>query len=314
MTSEERSSKAVHGALLIAIAAALWATTSIAAKTLFDGTDLQPITLACMRLTIAFPVFFGLMLHERRTASRKVVDTETPRLTRRSLLALVALGVIMAAYQGTYMWAVALTGASIATLVTLCLAPILVAIAAAPLLGERPTGITIAALFAAIIGTILLVSTDLQSADAARIGGVLISVFAAAMYASFTLVSRSTASEISIFTTSFACFFIGALILLPIALADGGVAQLASLAVHDWLLVFYIGLVPSCVGYLCFFKGMQHTPATTSSIIVTLEPLFVALLAWLILNEQIGTTGVIGAAILTVAVLVASQQQPSTRK
>jgi len=52
---------------------------------------------------------------------------------------------------------------------------------------------------------------------------------------------------------------------------------------------------------------MQTTPATLASIIVVLEPLFVALLAWLILGEELGKIGLAGAFILTVAVVVASR-------
>ena len=95
--------------------------------------------------------------------------------------------------------------------------------------------------------------------------------------------------------------------MLPIVAWSGGLAQLQSLDGVDWLLVVYIGLVPTCLGYLCFFAGMKSTPATTSSIIVTLEPLFVAALAWMILGENLGAMGFLGAVILTIAVVVASR-------
>ncbi|MDG5499663.1 DMT family transporter [Marinobacter sp. BGYM27] len=306
MTQFKQLSPATRGALLIAIAAALWATTSIAAKTLFNHTDLEPLTLACLRLWIAFPLFFILMMRER--ASRPL-----PR-GKKVILPLLALGCLQGAYQGTYLWAVDLTGASIATLVTLCLAPVLVAIVAAPLLGERPNRTTIIALVCAIFGTLLLVSGDMQSADSARIGGVLVSVVAAAVYAAFTLTSRHAASGASAYATAFVCFLTGALVLLPLALASGGLTELADLDARGWLLVAYIGVVPTCVGYVCFFTGMQSTPATTSSIIVTLEPLFAAFLAWIILTEVIGLSGIIGAVILTAAVLVASRQSPAQQE
>ncbi|MFO8141567.1 MAG: DMT family transporter, partial [Marinobacter sp.] len=87
----------------------------------------------------------------------------------------------------------------------------------------------------------------------------------------------------------------------------GGFAGLGTLGITHWLMILYIGVVPTCIGYLCFFAGMKTTPATLSSIIVTLEPLFVALLAWLILGEILGPIGITGAVILTVAVIVASR-------
>lgn len=299
MKTLTQGSAAVRGAVLIAIAAALWATTSIAAKTLFTETQLEPIVLAFLRLCIAFPFFFLLML----TEGRKV---RLP-FNRGMLLGLVVLGFFQAGYQGTYLWAVDLTGAGIATLIALCLAPVLVAIAAAPLLGERPNRTTVLALVAAIIGTLMLVSTDVRSPDAARVGGVLIAVLAAAVYAAFTLASRHLSGGTSVYATAFVCFMTGALVLAPIALLNGGLGELANLELKAWLLIGYIGVVPTCVGYVCFFRGMQTTPATTSSIIVTLEPLFAAMLAWIILGEALGWMGIAGAVVLTVSVLVASR-------
>ena len=48
----------IQGALLIALAALLWATTGIVAKFLFTGTELQAITLGFLRLAVALPFFW----------------------------------------------------------------------------------------------------------------------------------------------------------------------------------------------------------------------------------------------------------------
>ena len=293
----------LRGALLIALAAALWATTGIAAKFLFNSTDLHPLTLALMRLTIAFPCFFTLMLWERRQLRGR-----STRITGRVLLALLALGLFQAAYQGSYLLAVQLTGAGIATLIALCVAPVLVALMAAPLLGERPGLVTWLALAAAVLGTVLLVAGDIETSGEVRVAGIAVALVAALVYAGFTLTSRHAAAGAPVFMTAFVCFTMGAVTLVPVVAWLEGFSQLAALGIRDWALVVYIGLVPTCAGYLCFFAGMKTTPATTSSIIVTLEPLFVAALAWALLGEELGATGVTGAVILTVAVVVASRR------
>ncbi|TBW48519.1 EamA family transporter [Marinobacter halodurans] len=296
---------AVRGAILIAIAAALWATTSIAAKTLFTHSDLAPLTLAFLRLCIACP-FFGFLMWR----SRKPGDL---RPGRGLLAGLVGLGLLQAVYQGAYLWAVDLTGAGIATLITLCFAPVLVAIAAAPLLGERPTLRTVLALISAIVGTLMLVSGDITDPDAARLGGVMIAVLAATAYAAFTLTSRRVSGNGPVFGKAFVCFTTGAVVLAPVVWVSGGADGLTALDGLDWMLIAYIGIVPTCLGYVCFFRGMETTPATTSSIIVTLEPLFAAMLAWMILGESLGMLGMIGALVLTVSVLVASRNGSPAR-
>ncbi|WP_150910514.1 DMT family transporter [Marinobacter halotolerans] len=299
----------IRGALLIALAALLWATTGIVAKFLFTGSDLQAISLGFLRLVVALPFFFALMIREQKAEARTARDeSRTQRkLPFKAILPLLALGVFQAFYQGSYLIAVDLTGAGIATLIALCLAPVLVAIMAAPLLGEKPNLVTILALVAAIAGTAMLVVSDMESAGSLRLGGILMAVLAAFVYASFTLTSRYSSTGAPVFTTAFICFLTAAVVLLPVVWLIGGFNGMASLDISQWLMVIYIGVVPTCIGYLSFFTGMKTTPATLSSIIVTLEPLFVALLAWIFLGEVLGVVGITGAIILTAAVIIASK-------
>ena len=296
----------IQGALLIALAALLWATTGIVAKFLFTGTELQAITLGFLRLAVALPFFWLLMRREQTRLERANPGASVPgsslrSLTRKTLIPLAALGLFQAFYQGSYLLAVDLTGAGIATLIALCLPPVLVAILAAPLLGEKPSLLTVLSLFAAIAGTAMLVLSDMDTTGTLRLAGILVALLAACVYTGFTLTSRYSSAGTPVFTTAFICFFTAALILLPVF---GG---LETLNFGHWLMVIYVGVVPTCIGYVCFFTGMKTTPATLSSIIVTLEPLFVALLAWVFLEEILGPIGIAGALILTAAVVVASR-------
>ena len=306
----------IQGALLIALAALLWATTGIVAKFLFTGTELQAITLGFLRLAVALPFFWLLMRREQARLERanpgaslsdRVPGSSLRSLTPKALIPLAALGLFQAFYQGSYLLAVDLTGAGIATLIALCLPPVLVAIFAAPLLGEKPSLLTILSLFAAIAGTAMLVLSDMDTSGTLRLAGILVALLAACVYTGFTLTSRYSSAGTPVFTTAFICFFTAALILLPVVAMTGGFEGLDSLSFRHWLMVAYVGVVPTCIGYVCFFTGMKTTPATLSSIIVTLEPLFVALLAWLFLEEILGPIGIAGAFILTAAVIVASR-------
>ncbi len=302
----------IRGALLIALAALLWATTGIVAKFLFTGTELEAITLGFLRLAVALPFFWLLMRREQRKLERanpgaRVPGSSLRYLGKKALLPLAALGLFQAFYQGSYLLAVDLTGAGIATLIALCLPPVFVALLAAPLLGEKPGLLTVLSLVAAIFGTSMLVLSDMDTAGTLRLAGILMALLAALVYTGFTLTSRYSSAGTPVFTTAFICFFTAALILLPVVWLSGGFEGLDTLAFHQWLMVVYVGVVPTCIGYVSFFAGMQTTPATLSSIIVTLEPLFVALLAWVFLGEILGPIGIAGAFILTAAVIVASR-------
>lgn len=300
----------IRGALLIALAALLWGTTGIIAKLLFAETDLQATTLALLRLIVAMPFFWLLMHREQRqraSAGTKMSAGSVRQLNLKSLAPVAALGLFQAIYQGSYLTAVDMTGAGIATLIALCLPPVLVAILSAPLLGEKPSLLTVMALITAVIGTAMLILSDIDTTGTFRIAGILMALLAALVYTAFTMTSRYSSTGTPVFTTAFICFFTAALVLLPFVLLSGGFDGVEALELRHWLMISFIGIVPTCIGYLCFFTGMQTTPATLSSIIITLEPLFVALLAWIFLGEILGPVGIAGALILTIAVIVASR-------
>lgn len=223
----------IRGALLIALAALLWATTGIVAKFLFTGTDLQAITLAFLRLAVALPFFWLLMRKEQRqnaNAGAKTHDSFLQQLNLKSLAPLAALGLFQAIYQGSYLMAVDMTGAGIATLIALCLPPVLVAILAAPLLGEKPSLLTIMALITAVIGTAMLVLSDMDTSGSLRLAGILMALLAALVYTGFTMTSRYSSTGTPIFTTAFICFFTAALMLLPVVVLSDGFEGLKSLS------------------------------------------------------------------------------------
>lgn len=301
----------LRGALLIAFASLLWATTGIVAKFLFLDSEIQPLTLGFLRLAVALPFFWFLMRREQQQLQRANTDQTSsgsgwPKADIKTFVPLISLGLFQAFYQGSYLLAVDLTGAGIATLISLCLPPVLVALLAAPLLGEKPGVLTVLSLIAAVIGTGMLVLSDMDTSGTLRLAGILMALLAAAVYTGFTLTSRHSSAGTPVFTTAFICFFTAALILLPVVAVSGGFKGLETLDATQWLMVVYIGIVPTCIGYLCFFTAMKTTPATLSSIIVILEPLFVALLAWVFLGEILGPVGITGALVLTASVITAS--------
>lgn len=294
----DRLTPGARGLLLTSVAAGLWGTTGIAAKLLFTTSDLPALTLAFLRLAIAAPLFLLLW-------RVKEVRAGTGAPARYWL---VILGMTQAAYQASYLWAVDLAGAGLATLVALCLAPVFVALVAIPVLGERFNVLVLGSLIGAIAGTTLLVmGGESLEADSQRLVGVSIAGLAAMFYGGFTLISRHTAGGLGPFQIAGICFSTGAVLLLPLVLLQDGLDGLGQLSLFQFGLILYVGLVPTCLGYICFFNGIRNTSATTSSIIVTLEPLFAALLAWLILDERFGALGVIGALVLVSAVILASR-------
>ena len=78
---------------------------------------------------------------------------------------------------------------------------------------------------------------------------------------------------------------------------------------QGWLLILYLGLVPTALAYWLFQTGLRTVSATAASIISLLEPSVAALLAWLLFGETLAATGVLGGALLIVSILLLSTKR-----
>ncbi|MEX0385702.1 DMT family transporter [Spiribacter onubensis] len=291
MSTPAHTSHATRGMLLVAIGATLWSTTGIVSRILFEQTDVSPLTVAFIRFVIASPLFVLIGLLYQGSEFIKL-----PAGNRRWL---IGLGLAQTGFQVGYLASVKMIGAGLATLITLCLAPVLVALLAATLLREPLTRRVLTAMLIAITGTALLVI----SPQALQLGsglwtGISLALAAAAFYAGFTLIGRHAAGRVHPMQSAAFGFGVGAVVMLPLALWAGFAPVLAGAAIAVPALL-YISLIPTTLGYVFFFNGLRHTTATVSSILVLLEPLGAALLAWLILDEALGTYGLLGAILLT---------------
>jgi DME family drug/metabolite transporter len=282
-----------RGLLLIVLAAVLWGTVGVAIKALYGLADTNPLSIGFFRLAIAVPALFW--------ACWLTLGVRMFRVARRDLALMLLLGAMMALYQVCYFGAIAQVGVAIAVLITLCIAPVLVALLSLWLFREKLTPKLILALTFALIGTALFV--DFQPHGGAQgnaVIGVLLALGSAFGYAVITLCSRTLARRYHPLQSLTIGFGTGAMILLPFAIANGVV----NYPVVGWVLLLYLGLVPTVLAYVLFLSGMRYTTATVASITTLLEPMTSTLLAWLFFKEQLTLLGLLGGILLLGAIVL----------
>ena len=98
---------------------------------------------------------------------------------------------------------------------------------------------------------------------------------------------------------------VGTLVLLPALLLDDPHFTYPAVG---WLLLLYLGVGPTAVGYVLFTRGMRTTAATVASVVTMVEPLTAAVLAWLLFDEQLGPLALVGAGLLLGAVLLLTRE------
>lgn len=275
---------------LVLVGAALWGTGGLAGAGLAqDG--LSMLTVATVRLGIgggALLVVLAVLGRVRRVPF-------TAAVVRRVALT----GLLAAAYQASYFLAVQATSVSVATLVALGAAPVLVAAATTVASRRHPGGRTVTAVLLAVAGLVLLVGLRTGGASP---GGAALALAAAAAFATMTVVNATAPSGLDPLALTALSFTLGAALLVPVALA-AGIGEVPS-AAPGWLLMAYLGIGPTALAYGAYFAGLRGVPATTASVLALVEPLTAALGAALLRGERLGAAGLVGAALLAAAVVV----------
>jgi DME family drug/metabolite transporter len=292
--------------LLILLAALLWGTVGVTTRAIYNLSETNALSIGFFRLAIATP---ALLL-----ACWCILGRRAFRIAPRDLALMLAIGAAVALYQVCYFAAIVRVGVAVAVLITLCTAPVLVAILAAVFLRERLTVAALLALICALAGTVMLVWVAPGQAKPRpeTIVGVLLALASALGYAVIALCSRALAGYYHPLQPITVGFGAGALLLLPFAVWAGLTVAYPPMS---WLLLLHMGLLPTALAYVLFLSGMRHTTATVASVVTLVEPLISTLLAWLLFGEQLGPLGLLGAALLlgAIALLYRGAAQPAER-
>ena len=178
--------------------------------------------------------------------------------------------------------------------------PVIVALLAVPLFGERMHAWLLAGMVVGFAGVAVIARGSTGDAGASVLGVVLVLV-AAAMYAVGVLTQKVLLRRLPSVQVVFVSFLMGAVICLPFAsdlpaiVADGG-AELW------WIL--YLGVLPTAVAFTTWAYALTHTDAGKLSLTTFLVPGIATLVAWLTIDEVPPSLTFVGGALAIVGVLM----------
>jgi DME family drug/metabolite transporter len=299
MSARHTSSPAARpaaGLPYLVMSGMLWGTGGLTGSLLSRHAGLGPVAVASYRLSVggALIVTF-LVLTGRRWL-----------LSRAAWTRIVAVGALGATFQGCYFAAVSLTSVSLATLVTIGAAPVLV------LAAERATGrrrvdrSMVGTLALALTGLGLLLGLPAGGFGAAAVlASAGLAVLAAGGFATVTVLGAEPVPGLDDLTTVGLGFTVGGLLLAPLAATTAGLAFRPDLPAVCLLVVLSTG--PTAAAYTLYFRGLRTVDATTAAVLTLLEPLTAALLAALVLGDRLGPAGIAGAVLLAAAVVLAGR-------
>jgi DME family drug/metabolite transporter len=272
-------------ALLVLAGASLFGTVGTAQAL---GPDVPPTSLAAARMltTAACFVVIALVLgHGRRVAAA----------LRHAPSWFAGAG--QGAFNLFFLAAMKETGVAVGTLVAIGAAPVMTG-----LIARHVTRLWLLATAVAVAGLALLVWGQQGGAMEASPAGVLLALGAAASYATY-IVAGNAAEARGLETQSFlaAAFSVSAALTLPWLVA-GELGWVSSTG--GALLLGYLVLVPTILAYSLFNRGLRGVRSSTASTLALIEPVVAAVLAFVLLDERLGPTGLAGAALILLGLLL----------
>jgi len=257
-------------------------------------SEAGPTATAFWRVALAVPVLWLLLFLRNRPSTKE-------NFSGKAWL-LLAAGVAFAGDLAFWHTSIKYTSVANSTLLA-NLASIFVTLAVWIFFRQRPTGVFLAGLAAALIGVAMLVQTSLAFSPTGLLGDAL-GVVTAMFYAWYILVVKNlrdrgeTVLRLMAITST-----LTAVILLPVALASGD--QMLPQSTYGWCVLLGLALISHAAGQGLIAYALAHLPATFSSVGLLLQPVIAAAFAWALLAEPLVPLQIAGGVVVLVGIYLA---------
>lgn len=268
--------------------------------------EVPPFTVAAARFAIAAVLLFALRMawpSLNRGSAR-------PRLRDLPIITGLALSA-SAGYNILFLNGLRLAPATDASMIIPGLAPIVSTVLAAIVLRDRPTRTAVIGLGVAALGVLLVVDPS-GSIDAGRLAGDALFIGCAILFGSYFLISRVAGARFSPISVSLYGATGAAIILAPLAVAEGGPARLLGAGPQTWLAIGQLSVLATVGAFVLLNEGMRRLGVSRSAAFALMIPVFGMLQAVLILGEHVAATAALGAGVVLAGIwLVQGGRLPS---
>lgn len=289
-------------ALAISVTLVFWASAFVAIRHLVE--EFGPGALALGRLAIGALALSVVVLWTRLRSGARLVRPSASQWWRLAAIGVLWYGV----YQVALNTAELHIDAGTASLV-LQLSPVVIALLAALVLGERFTRWLGAGLALAFAGVALIAFSSGGSDGGDRpLVGVALCLVSVVAYAVSVVLQKPLATSIPAVQLTWMACSIGALVTLPWAgrlVGDLGEASTSSIL---WLV--FLGVFPTAVAFTTYGYALQHLSASQLGITTYAVPVISIALAALFLGEAPAPLAYVGGLVALIGVAVARHRPP----
>jgi drug/metabolite transporter (DMT)-like permease len=288
----------------------LLAMVCVSSAALFAHRALQeatPLAISAWRLGFASLFFLGWQGLERSHPAK------TPVLTATIRGRLILAGVCLALHFLT--WFVSLQTLSIAqSTLLVCTTPLWTALGGLVLGRPSLSRVFWPALVLAATGIWLVTQTTAGPHTSASLHGDLWAIAGGVFIAIYLLAVEGLHTTLSARRQVTVTYTVAALALWAVLLIHGGATLHYSAGTWGALLGMALG--PQILGHTLLNVSLRHFPSSAVAFATLLEPIFAALLAWLLLRQAVTAGQMVGSALvlLGLALVIAPRKSADPHK
>lgn len=289
-------------ALKLVLTALFWGGTFIAGRVLAQAMPLM--TAAAGRFAVAAVLLVVLAVR---------FEGGLPRLNRSQALTTAALGL-----TGIFLYNVFFLGALARipagrTALFVSLTPIMTALLASAVFGERLGWRAWLGICVALVGAAVVITRGDPAGAVSDIGssfglGETMMMLAVASWAAYTLISRKAMESLSpIAATTYATLW-GLAFLAMGAAGEVGSIPWMSLGWQAWAAIIYLGAIGTVLGFIWYYEGIRAVGPSRTAMFTNLVPAFGVMLSAVLLGEDILASMLVGGTIAVVGVTLANRR------
>ncbi len=286
--------------LLLILMAVCFGGTWVAGKVAVDA--IPPFTLAATRFAIASVLLWGWA--RSKPAGRRPTPADLPLILGMGLTAI-------AGYNALFLYGLTLAPASDGAIIVPGVAPVLTAVLAWPLLGERIGRWGAAGLAAALAGLAFVIEPSGGQGSARFLGDVLF-LLGAGCWAVYSIIGKTATARFSAVRATLYGTVTGTLVLLPFAIAERGWTELAVAPPPAWAGTLYLAVFGTVLPFVFLYEGLRRVGAGRATAFAFLIPIFGVVSSVLMLGEHLHKLTVIGGAIVLAGLWLVQRQPHDT--
>jgi len=284
--------------LLLVIAPLMWAGNIVLGRGLHE--QINPWTLTLIRWALAAlilsPWAVPMVLRERAALWQ----------ARWPLIGLALTGVV--SFQAIQYEALQ-TLPALNNAVILAVMPIAIPVIAFVMFRDRLGGVQALGIAVSIVGALYVISRgdlsvilglDFHFGDLLALGCVV-------LWSIYSNVIKTVPKTLPPLCVLWVSAMLGVIFLIPIAVVESQLRPPLEFTPEILALIAYIAVGPSIIAFLCWNVGVAGVGATKAGLFIHLIPVFTVVLATTLLGETLETYHVVGAAIVTLGIVMVTR-------